>query len=102
MVRAEVTVPEPGVMAAGEKAQLKPPERPLQESEMELLKEPDCGFAVTVNPPDCPAGIVMDEGAALKDTVDDAPPEQHVGRELRALVIWFAMLGLPTACINNL
>ena len=79
MVRAEVAVPEPGVMAAGEKAQLKPLGRPLQESEMELLNEPDCGFAVTVNPPDCPAGIVMDEGAALKDNVDDPPPEPHAG-----------------------
>jgi len=79
MVRAEVAVPEPGVMAAGEKAQLKPLGRPLQESEMELSKEPDWGFAVTVKPPDLPEGIVTDDGDALKDTVEDPPPELHAG-----------------------
>src|SRR3977135_1807395 len=76
MVRAEVAVPAPGVMAAGEKEQLKPLGIPLQESEMLLLKEPDCGFALTVRLPDCPAGMVTVEGDALKVTLDEPPPPE--------------------------
>ena len=79
MVRVELAVPEPGVMATGEKEQLKLLGTPLQESEMGLLNEPECGFAVTVNLPDCPAGMVTDDGEALKVTVDDPPPELHAG-----------------------
>jgi hypothetical protein len=76
MVRAEVAVPAPGVMAAGEKEQFQPLGIPLQASEMELLNEPDCGLALTVKVPDCPAGMVTVEGDALKVTVDEPPPPE--------------------------
>ena len=66
-------------MVAGEKEQLKLLGIALQESEMELLNDPDCGFAVTVKFPDCPAGIVADDGEALKETVDEPPVELHPG-----------------------
>jgi hypothetical protein len=101
MVRVEVAVPVPGVMVAGEKEQFKVLGSPLQESAIELLNEPDCGFAVTVKVPDRPAGIVRDIGDALKDTIDDPPPVAHPGLYLMAPVIWLARLGLPTACTNN-
>ena len=41
---------------------------PLQLSEMELLNDPDCGFAVTVRVPDMPARIVSEAADTLKDT----------------------------------
>jgi hypothetical protein len=59
-------------MLAGENKQLQPWGRPVQESETGLLNVPDCGFAVTVKFPDCPAGIVTEEGDALRDRVAGA------------------------------
>jgi hypothetical protein len=79
MVRVEATVPDPGVMAPGENEQLKLLGRPLQESEMALLKAPDCDSAATVKLPDFPAGIVMDDGDAVKDNVDEPGPAAHPG-----------------------
>lgn len=70
MVRVEIAEPEPGVMVAGEKEQLKLLGRPAQESEIGLVEEPDCALAVTVTFPDCPAGRVMAAGDALKNMVD--------------------------------
>ena len=46
---------------------------------MALLKEPDCGFAVTVKLPDLPAGIVIDDGEALKATADEPAPAAQDG-----------------------
>jgi hypothetical protein len=48
---------------------------------MGLLNDPDCGFAVTVNFPVCPAGMVSAVGEALNVTLDedDPPPELHPG-----------------------
>lgn len=65
-------------MLAGAKEQLKLTGSPLQESEMALLKGPDCGLAVTVKLPDCPAGKVIDDGDALNDTVE-GPLGAHDG-----------------------
>jgi hypothetical protein len=69
IVNVEVAVPEPGVIVAGEKAQLRAVERFLQESVMGLLNDPDCACAVTVNVPDLPDEIVTDAGDALKAKV---------------------------------
>ena len=69
MVRVEVATPEPGVMEAGEKEQLKLLGIPAHEREIALLNAPDCGFAVTVKRPDCPAGNVTADGDAPKATV---------------------------------
>jgi hypothetical protein len=55
-------------MVAGENEQLKLLGIPAHESAIGLLKAPDCGVAVTVKCPDCPAGIVMAEGDAPKLT----------------------------------
>lgn len=41
MVRVEVAEPEPGLMVAGEKEQLKLLGSPAQESEMGLVEDPD-------------------------------------------------------------
>ena len=60
---------EPGVMLAGEKAQLTVLGMPLQLSAIGLLNDPDCGFALTVRLPAAPAAMVSDAGAALKDCV---------------------------------
>lgn len=79
IVRVEVAAPEPGVMAAGEKEQLNPLGIPPQESEMGLLNDPDCGTAVTVKFPDCPEGILIEMGEALKETVNEAPVASHAG-----------------------
>ena len=79
MVRAELAPVEPGVMAAGEKTQRKLLGRSLQESEMELLNELDCGVALTVKIPDWPAAIVTLDGDALKVMVDNPFPEPHAG-----------------------
>jgi hypothetical protein len=53
-------------MEAGEKEQLKLLGIPAHEREIALLNAPDCGLAVTVKRPDCPAGIVTEEGDAPK------------------------------------
>lgn len=55
------------VMLAGENEQDHPVGRPAQESETGLLNVPDCGFAVTVKFADRPAGMVTDDGDALRD-----------------------------------
>ena len=67
MVRMEFTGFEPMVKLAGENEQPHPVGKPVQESETGLLNVPDCGFAVTVKLPACPAGIVTEDGAALRD-----------------------------------
>lgn len=69
IVTTEVAMPEPGVMLAGENEQLIVVGIPLQLSAIELLNDPDCGFAVTVRLPAAPAEIVSDAGDALKDSV---------------------------------
>lgn len=69
IVTMEVAIPEPGVMLAGEKEQLIVLGIPLQLSAIELLNDPDCGFAVTVRLPAAPAKIVSEAGDALKDSV---------------------------------
>jgi hypothetical protein len=56
-------------MLAGEKEQLIVLGMPLQLSAIELLNDPDCGFALTVRLPAAPAEIVSDAGDALKDSV---------------------------------
>jgi hypothetical protein len=71
IVSVEAAVPDPGVMVAGEKAQLSALEKPLQESAMGLSKDPDRICAVTVNVPDLPDGMMTDAGDALKDKVGD-------------------------------
>src|ERR1039458_815364 len=78
MVRVEVAVPAPGVMLAGKKEQAKVLGMPLQLSEMGLLNDPDCGFALTVRFPDIPAGIVRDPGDAVKDRVGGSCAGTHV------------------------
>jgi len=55
-------------MVAGENEQLKLLGIPAHERAIGLLNAPDCGFAVTVKRPDWPAGIVMADGDAPKDT----------------------------------
>ena len=67
IVSVEFALPDPGVMLAGEKEQLNAFERPLQESEIGLLKAPDCACAVTVKVPGLPAEITTDDGDALKE-----------------------------------
>ena len=79
IVRVEVAVTEPGVIVAGENEQFSVLGIPLQESAIALLNGPDCGSAVTVKLPDCPAGIVTVDGDALKDTVDGATVDVHPG-----------------------
>jgi hypothetical protein len=67
MVRVEVAVPEPGVMLAGEKAQLRVLGRFGQESEIGKFDDPDCAVALTVTLADLPAGTLTDVGAAPKE-----------------------------------
>ena len=69
MVRVEVAVPEPGVMAAGENEQLRLLGRLGQESKIGLFEDPDCAVAVTVTLPDFPAGTLTDAGAAPNHTI---------------------------------
>ena len=69
-------VPAPGVMLAGEKAQLRFAGRESHESEMLLLYEPDCGVAETVILADVPTGIVTAVGDAVK--VRLAPPLEEL------------------------
>ncbi len=84
MVRVEAAVPVPGTKFAGAKLQLNPLGRPAHESAIELLKEPDCGLAVTCIVPDLPAGMLMLAGAAAKDNAgmplpDPPEPDPHAG-----------------------
>ena len=67
MVRAEFTGVEPMVKLAGENEQFHPVGKPVHESATGLLNVPDCGLAVTVKFLDCPAGMVTDDGDALRD-----------------------------------
>ncbi len=69
IVSVEAAIPEPGVMLAGENEQLIVLGIPVQLSVIELLNDPDCGFAVTVRLPAVPADIVRDAGDALKESV---------------------------------
>jgi hypothetical protein len=63
-------------MEAGEKEHFRVLGTPLQESVIALLYAPDCGLAVTLKVPDCPLGIVMVSGDAVKVKFDppDVPP----------------------------
>ncbi len=69
IVSVDVAVPEPGVIVAGEKAQLRALEMFPQESVMGLFRDPDCICAVTVKVPALPEAIVTDAGDAPKDKV---------------------------------
>jgi hypothetical protein len=98
IVRVDFAVPLPGVMAAGEKAQLKPATE-LQESETGLLKLPDRAATVMLRLPDPPAVTARDDGAAPRDKLD-VPPEllpQRLDVNAVGDEIWFAILALPTA-----
>jgi hypothetical protein len=80
IVTIEVAVPEPGVMLTGENEHFSVDGTPLHESVMALLNEPDCGLALMVKVPVCPAGMVMELGVALKVTVEDPDVvEAHAG-----------------------
>jgi hypothetical protein len=80
IVTVEVAVPEPGVIVSGENEHSSVDGIPLQESVMALLNEPDCGLALMVNIPVCPAGMVMELGVALNVTVEGpAVVEAHAG-----------------------
>jgi hypothetical protein len=68
IVRVEVAVPIPGVMAAGEKEQLRELGSAGQESEMGLFETPDCAVALTVTLPDFPARTLTDVGDAPNET----------------------------------
>jgi hypothetical protein len=70
IVSLDATELAPGVTVAGENEQVNVFGRPVQESAIDLLKAPACGFAITVKLPDFPAGIVIDPGVALKENVD--------------------------------
>jgi hypothetical protein len=69
IVSVEVAAPEPGVIVAGEKLQLRALEMFPHESVMGLLSDPDCICAVTINVPALPDAIVTDAGDAPKDTL---------------------------------
>ena len=75
----DLAVPDPGVMAAGEKEQLKVDGRSEHESEIELLNDPDCGFAVSVTVPDFPPGMLTIVGVAVKDRVEAPLDPPHEG-----------------------
>ena len=72
-------VPAPGVMFAGEKAQLRFAGRESHESEMLLLYEPDCGVAEIVIFADVPTAIDTAVGDALKVRFAPPPEELHAG-----------------------
>ena len=65
-VRTDVAALAPGVIAAGEKEQLKVAGKPEQLRAIESLKVPDCGTAVTVTLPDAPADIVIADRSVPK------------------------------------
>jgi hypothetical protein len=73
MVRTALALPAPGVIAAGEKEQVKVLGRLAQVSVTGLLKAPDLTCAETVIVPDFPAGMLMDSGEAPKDKVGGGP-----------------------------
>ena len=79
MVSEEVTGPDLGVTVSGENEQLQPLGKPVQESETGLLNAPDCGLAVTCTFPDRPAGIVTEDGDALRETSGAPPPVPQLG-----------------------
>jgi hypothetical protein len=79
MVREEFAGFAPGVTEAGAKAQLHPTGSPVQESATWPLNDPDSGVAVTVRFPDCPAGIFIEVGDALREIVAGGFPETHDG-----------------------
>jgi hypothetical protein len=71
---------------------------------MGLAKVPDCAVAATVKLPDMPEGMVMLAGAALNETVVGIGAEEgalQLGVYAVAPLIWFAKVGLPTACTNT-
>jgi hypothetical protein len=102
MVRTELAVPAPGVTDPTENAQFKPLGQPITESEMGLLNDPDCVFAVTLRVLDWPAGMVSDEGDALNDRVEGRSPVLQAGVYCMAPDIWLTMPGFPTACTKSL
>jgi hypothetical protein len=81
IVSVELAALAPGVIVAGEKAHSSPLGRPLQESVIALLNDPDRGVAVTVKFPVCPAGMVSEFGDALKfsDTAGGPAAVAHDG-----------------------
>jgi len=74
IVSVEFAALEPGVIVAGAKAHSSPLGSPLHESVISLSNDPDCGVAVTVRFPVCPAGIVTEFGEALKFSETGAGP----------------------------
>jgi len=74
MVRVELAVPLPGVITAGENEQLRVLGTPSHDSEIVLLNDPDCGFALTVSVPDSPGVIESELGDALNAIVAGADP----------------------------
>jgi hypothetical protein len=103
IVRVDFAVPLPGVMAAGEKAQLKPATE-LQESKIGVLKLPLWAATLTLRVPEPPAGTASDDGAAPRDKLD-VPPELLPHRlEVKPAgpEMWFAILALPTAWTKSL
>jgi hypothetical protein len=97
MVRMELAMPVPGVTEATENEQIKVLGQPLTESMIGLLNDPDCVLAVILRVFDCPAGIVSDEGDALKDKVAGCTLGLQARVNFVAPEMWFAMPGLPTA-----
>ena len=80
-------MPDPGVIDAGEKEQFRLLGTLVQESEIGLLKDPDCVCAVSVKLPDCPGAITSEDGEALKDKLDDdAVPAQVELNEMAPLI----------------
>ncbi len=71
---------------------------------MGLLKVPDCVVAATVKVPDLPEGMLMVAGDALSDTVVGIGAGglvlAQLGLYAAAPLIWFAKVGLPTACTS--
>jgi len=78
MVSVEVAPLEPGVIVAGANEQLRLLASPVHDRAIGLLKAPDCGFAVTVKCPACPAGIVMADGDAANATVTGATTQDEL------------------------
>jgi len=68
IVRREVAVPDPGVMALGENEHFKVLGSSPQERTIGLLNAPDFVAAVTVRVPVLPARIVTAAGEAEKDS----------------------------------
>ena len=64
IVSKELASRAPGVTVAGEKAQDVPGGRFEHESKTGLVKGSDCGVTVTLNPPDCPEVMMIEDGVA--------------------------------------